>query len=694
MQKFSLQQQQYVQEMGVNDLPTAPAVLLECLNAMGQQFDPSKLLNSLKKDPVLYVRALLLISSTQPLNGEKLQALYSTLKLGQVDGLQRLIKATAVECYFDEQQRQQPRHYQHYWQHARTCGLYAEKLALRCGYSFPEEAYLAGLLHNIGQLLHLVRNREDYVDIYLGSSSPLELELFEKEWFGANSAQLGGLLCEAVLQDSFLAEAILFQLETIEALQSCPTLVQIISLASRWSQGNANPGQLYQDIETLLGLNTSECQDIDDLVKQQLVIDHRGVDLVSPGNQEQTEKLFSALGKHIRGMAISESLTPKAHNEEQQLWQVLADNFQVLSGARPLVIFSTEGTQLTPQVVGRNTNHKLLQLRFKGDGVTGSILGQALRTRQVATHSSGDGTVNFIDQQLTHYLQSKHLLAMPLCLADEVKGMLVAGFSSEMGKAFSQQDLLQQFYPVAEATLSLLISTSDISQKRIEHFKTSQSEALRQLIHECANPLGVINNYIEVIKQGTDDESRTRIQLETIRKEINRISRLLNQMRDIDTPVQPEIIPVDINRIIRAQAELFEQGLFNQHHIRCDLELEPNLPELALATESLKQILVNLFKNSVEALKDSGRILVRTRSNVNFNGSLFVEMTISDNGPGIDNSVIKAAFTPVPTQKGASHSGIGLTIVRQLVQELNGYISCQNQSDGGAEFKILLPYQG
>jgi signal transduction histidine kinase len=107
----------------------------------------------------------------------------------------------------------------------------------------------------------------------------------------------------------------------------------------------------------------------------------------------------------------------------------------------------------------------------------------------------------------------------------------------------------------------------------------------------------------------------------------------------------------------------------------------------------LKQILVNLVKNAVEALRDGGRIEIANRGHVNRERRLYLELVVSDNGPGMSADVLANLFTPVRSDKEGKHHGLGLSIVHSLVKKLNGMITCRSGKTG-TTFEILLPARG
>jgi len=82
--------------------------------------------------------------------------------------------------------------------------------------------------------------------------------------------------------------------------------------------------------------------------------------------------------------------------------------------------------------------------------------------------------------------------------------------------------------------------------------------------------------------------------------------------------------------------------------------------------------------------------MVYTQDYVNVDGKEHIELSVADDGPGIDIDILPRLFSPVESTKGGDHAGLGLTIVKNLVAELHGSISCRS-SDKGTSFHILLP---
>jgi len=147
---------------------------------------------------------------------------------------------------------------------------------------------------------------------------------------------------------------------------------------------------------------------------------------------------------------------------------------------------------------------------------------------------------------------------------------------------------------------------------------------------------------------------------------------------------------VDINNEINKLVMLYNNSLFLINHVNCKLELDPKLTHNLTNKNSFKQILTNLLKNAAEAMPNGGEITIRSTASVNVNGKDFIEILIRDNGSGIPENIKHDLFTPVASSKGNGHSGLGLSITKNLVTDAKGTISCRS-SEKGTEFQLLLP---
>lgn len=136
---------------------------------------------------------------------------------------------------------------------------------------------------------------------------------------------------------------------------------------------------------------------------------------------------------------------------------------------------------------------------------------------------------------------------------------------------------------------------------------------------------------------------------------------------------------------------MMQGSLLVSRRIETRLELDEQLPPVVSRRNTLKQILINLMKNAIEAMGAAGELRLRTQDYVYFDDRAFIEIVVSDNGPGIAPHILAQLFQPVQSTKGGEHSGLGLSIVNSLVKQLDGRISCRSNETHGTRFQLLLP---
>jgi signal transduction histidine kinase len=104
----------------------------------------------------------------------------------------------------------------------------------------------------------------------------------------------------------------------------------------------------------------------------------------------------------------------------------------------------------------------------------------------------------------------------------------------------------------------------------------------------------------------------------------------------------------------------------------------------------VRQVILNLIRNAVECMPDGGKLRLESASPVWQQGRQWIEMLIEDSGPGLPKAIQSSLFKPVKSSKGVTHSGLGLSIVKQLIDDMEGIIGYRTGSSGTC-FRLLLP---
>jgi signal transduction histidine kinase len=224
--------------------------------------------------------------------------------------------------------------------------------------------------------------------------------------------------------------------------------------------------------------------------------------------------------------------------------------------------------------------------------------------------------------------------------------------------------------------------------------------------HEVKNPLAILMRGLDFLSQSLEqpDETLTAI-LKDMQDAIQRANAVIHGLLDFSAPHQLEAQPEDLNLIIR-QALFFVKHLLDEHHIRTDLAMAPDLPLCRLDRQKITEVLVNLFDNAIHAMANSGMLTVRTAAktltgigaNVGGNmidrfqiGDRVAVVEIEDTGPGIPADKLDKIFDPFFTTKPTGQgTGLGLAVCKTIIELHRGSIEIRNRDGGGILVTLMF----
>lgn len=216
-------------------------------------------------------------------------------------------------------------------------------------------------------------------------------------------------------------------------------------------------------------------------------------------------------------------------------------------------------------------------------------------------------------------------------------------------------------------------------QSRTERLATF-GQLVGSIGHELRNPLGVIESSLYILGARVDDERGkkhvTRIG-EQVRVANQIITDLLEMIRD--RPLQRE--RVDLAELVDAAAA----AVARPPGVAFVVEGLADLAPVDADASKLRQVLVNLIDNAVHAVGDAGQVLVTGVARGDD-----VVLTVEDTGPGVDPSIRARLFEPLITTK-AKGIGLGLPLVRRIVERHGGRVAYEPSARGGARFVVVLP---
>jgi len=210
------------------------------------------------------------------------------------------------------------------------------------------------------------------------------------------------------------------------------------------------------------------------------------------------------------------------------------------------------------------------------------------------------------------------------------------------------------------------------------------------LAHEVGNPIAALLGLEDLLLEGGLDASEQHDFLQRMRKETERINRILRDLLQFARPGEPQpIMGVAHGDVAAAVTDTI--ALIAPQKVMRDVELDLSIPEglpsVALSDEQLVQLVLNLVLNAVDALAGGGRVRVTARATLDG-----VELSVEDNGPGVPVAVRDRLFEPFVTTKDVGKgTGLGLAVCRGLVEGVGGSIALDLGFASGARFVVSLP---
>jgi signal transduction histidine kinase len=267
--------------------------------------------------------------------------------------------------------------------------------------------------------------------------------------------------------------------------------------------------------------------------------------------------------------------------------------------------------------------------------------------------------------------------------------VLVAGVAPQLlAELQLRERFLQSFGAKAATALNDATRERGEIDRRIASVREEHSVSSRRVLHEVNNPLAIIKNYLGVLDDKLARQEPVGEALTILSEEIDRVGNILNEFVGSVATVQP--VKVEINRIANNLIRLFRESKFLPSTIDIVARLNDQDCVVDGAADTLKQILVNLIKNAVEAMPKGGRIEIINSGRFMRADVPYFLLCVKDNGPGIPVELRSGIFSPHQSTKAGANRGIGLSIVHGLVVKLGGEIECSSAA-GGTEFKIYLP---
>jgi len=291
-------------------------------------------------------------------------------------------------------------------------------------------------------------------------------------------------------------------------------------------------------------------------------------------------------------------------------------------------------------------------------------------------------------------------LAIPLMNKNRLVAFALLGSHPDRPQAYPEgKDLLIALAQNAANALDAILVNDDLQQSQTLMRRTDRLRSLEIIAggfaHEIRNPLTSIKTFIQLAPERKDDTEFIHDFSRIVLDDVHRIERLIQEILDYARYMEPKLTDEDLNELVTSCLYFIEVKA-DSKRIKIEKQLASELPRVMLDRQQIKQVLLNLLLNAIDAMGDGGgRLTVRTHRLMKPGATAWTQIEIEDNGPGISKANLEHIFDPFFTTKHTSGehagTGLGLTIVHQIIREHSGEIQVESTEGMGTTFSVNLP---
>ncbi len=719
------------------NLPTLPAILIKLLAACdAEDTAMADIATIISRDPVLTCKVLQLVNSTYYgcrysfsnieqavvyLGANTIKNLAITMSIHQVFGHKSFTSLKKFNINV-------------FWYHSLMCATLARRIAQRIGFTNIEEAYLAGLLHDIGRLILIATFPAEHETILAKTKDRQNTLWAENQLLGVTHDEAGGWLLQRWRLNAMLADAVRYHHQPPDKIKEAFPLVRIIYTANILCQKNDVSEQEYADADLLTGLDHAALEEIVEGAEEEVeeiaisleikiqkptesvdppvakdsaspddsqggaAAGQTGTAPVEDSSDEQQETLQQALTARVKSVSLLASfLENLAHAADtEQIIAACEQAMGILFTIDKVLLFLPNSNNLL--LKGRTSPDNSLHQASQGLTLTiqksSSLIVKTYHDMAITSLTTDTPADNLADRQILAIFNSNTVLLVPFVIDKKPTGVILLGLP-ETGDSLTHVD--HKLIQVVIHQVGLCLQLERMKEQKAAELDAARMAAVsmtaRKVAHEINNPLGIISNYIASIKLKNPADDTMQNELNIIDEEIQRISSMIRQLDIFSKDPGFHFEVTDVNATIEGIVQLLNSAHFGGPGIGISFLPDKSLPRIVTSRDGIKQILINLLKNAAEAMHEGGSITVETRQSAPEATTVKkgIEIVVTDTGPGLPDLVKNRLFVPFVTTKQNGHSGLGLSIVHKTVKDLDGTITCTSNPLVGTCFSIYLP---
>lgn len=625
-----------------------------------------------------------------------------------------------------------------FWRHNAACAAAAELIARRMDLARPQEAFVAGLLHDLGKLVLFLWNRREYDRVVAQAmENGSRLLAVEEEAFEIGHTQVGKLVMENWnFPENLVMGAWLhhqpFSSPEKNLLEQIPFIVKCannLCHIHRFGQSGNRAAELdIEQLKRIMNLSDEGEQKLSSEILRRYdevssCFDWDGstpelyLSAVSRANQELGQMQVELIEKNrllLQQQLVMDSICrlQEILNFRMTAGRALESVLQLFS---PLVRYK----RLIGVLLDRSHSSLVVRSMQKGKGDFEKLtlplaaefgqfepvsqpLNSVLLVREALQSESVQSPLAFALEEI---LSAPELLTLPLESENAGLGMLLVEPTPAERVISGHVDLLRKYTRMAGLALERILLIDRLEEqaehmariaRKVEETQTRlyQVERLASVgrlaagaAHEINNPLTTISAHAQLLLRAGEDE-KIRRSLQTIIDQTVRISKIIGDLMGFARPAKPQVEPTDLKSVLDRTLSTLEHRI-RVVGIEVDNQVPESLPRVLVDAKQMEQVFLNMILNAVQALNDGGTLTVRAGLQAD---SEFLWISIRDTGKGIPAEKLRVIFEPFYTTKTEGEgTGLGLAICHSIIEAHRGTIEVNSHPGEGTEFVIRVP---
>ncbi len=705
-----------------------PQVLLRLLRMVDDDGATMvELAELIERDPGLCARILTAANSPALRRGNPLHSMENCLVALGTRLVRSIATCLSVQSMFERHSGAAAPDLAAFWTHSLLVAELSRELASASACARPDEAYLAGLLHDVGELILLAALGVPYARLLAACTDEDTLPAMENETLGTHHGEIGTWLVDQWQLDSAFADGILFHHVPAPQIVSAAPLPQLVWLAHALtgagnfpaegqSDGPAGiPSELSALAETMFGpALAARLASLREQAERQTRQVGEALGIAPPARRQgdgawglpqlppqlpqppadaSAAAAAAEIDAHIGGLAAMQPLQQELLDleDDAELLLALRESARILFDLNRLAFLRHDprtGKLSGAGIDGQPPIFRQVDIPLEAHRSLAASAALARELRSTFDARPRDAE-SLIDAQFARAFATEGLLCVPMATKKRTFGVMVAGLGAAQYTRLARHlSWLLDFGRIAAMSLESLHAAQDCRRQAEDEAGARFARQARRVVHEAGNPLGIIKSYLKILDTKLPGDAGVRQELEVLSEEIDRVAGIVRRMSEI--PAAPLVAGgLDVGELLREMLALYGEALLKNKGIALETQLPAKPLRVACERDGLKQIILNLWKNAAEALSAGERFSIAVSDRVIHDGRAFVEIRMDDTGPGMPEAALRRLRGE--EDAGAGPRGLGLSIVRVLARRQGIVVTCRSRAGEGTSIALLLP---